>query len=832
LYLNWGIKKLYCAGHFTVWCGWLLLTIIIFHQSTSHALPDDSPPHWTRLNYGVAAIKMKTVCIVDDYWIHTIHIPLPEIPSFDITSPNATTTSCDQACQRLQGIVDATRTLVTTTQGSITDMIQRIHTLVPDIAPVRQPRRRSSRGLFDFIGSASSWLFGLATESSTEELRKHIEDVLLLAKTAADDSARVKDTMVAFTRLANERFETLHAVLNEQQKSHIAMANDIQSLTKDTQLEFNAIIAVTLELARYVQVHDNIQQLEFGVEALIHGQISPRLIDVSNINSAIANATEALRRKSMSLCTLTAKDVYTSQTFDFARHENDLFVRIRLPYTRFAPMVVYKTFVFPIPVPGLQGLTTMLRDFPRWFVHSDSMIGELTELPIMPSIDLHDVIFHNSFRSSCLFAIVNDDTQAVHDFCDFTARKAFIAPSYIRLNVTTYIISNLTRPRSVCKTTRRRRPLSIAPCAPCLITLPCGCSVSSGEAKFTGPSDCTSTARSASVYHGVNLIILQHFYDMNNFTLTGNTLFSPARLNSPTSLHIPLFSDQTSRLLAADESVSYSLNKLTSSLQNDSVVLHSSSDAILYDYLHRLADKQNRFPNFTEAQTWLILLPLPCLLTLFIFYFILYRRFRVLQGVLTLQALLPKTNAFVLRPTSTSLPLPTSPSFMEQWMASVRDHDFVFIVFLIIAFLAIIGLTFGIYRALSHRTYLYLDFNSADSILQLYYFTFPDASRCYTVKMPTEPTLIIFRTYFFFGVLSFKSRPWLLHNTATDRKIPLPSIILIPFWHIKPLQHIMATSCYNIYPLVVHSHEYNYYQPSLTHSPSPPRSVSDIEDVI
>jgi hypothetical protein len=201
------------------------------------------------------------------------------------------------------------------------------------------------------------------------------------------------------------------------------------------------------------------------------------------------------------------KNVYASQTFDFARHENDLCVRIRLPYTRVAPMIVYKTFVFPIPVPGSQGLTTMLRDFPRQLVRSDSMIRELTELPTMPIIDLHDVIFHNSFHSSCLFAIVNDDTQSVHDYCDLTARKAFIAPSYVRLNATTYIISNLTRPRTVCKTTRRRRPLSIEPCAPCLVTLTCGCSVSSGEAKFTGPSDCTSTARSTSVSHGVNLIV-------------------------------------------------------------------------------------------------------------------------------------------------------------------------------------------------------------------------------------------------------------------------------------------------------------------------------------
>jgi hypothetical protein len=117
------------------------------------------------------------------------------------------------------------------------------------------------------------------------------------------------------------------------------------------------------------------------------------------------------------------------------------------------------------------------------------------------------------------------------------------------------------------------------------------------------------------------------------------------------------------------------------------------------------------------VETWLILLPLPCLLTLFILHFIPHLRFRVLQGVLILQALMTKTNAFALRPTITPVPIPTSPSCMVQLIASVRDHDFVFLVFLIIAFLAIIALTFGIYHALSRRTYLYLDFNYTDSIL-------------------------------------------------------------------------------------------------------------------
>jgi hypothetical protein len=29
--------------------------------------------HWTRLNYGVVATKVRTVCLVEDYVTHTVH---------------------------------------------------------------------------------------------------------------------------------------------------------------------------------------------------------------------------------------------------------------------------------------------------------------------------------------------------------------------------------------------------------------------------------------------------------------------------------------------------------------------------------------------------------------------------------------------------------------------------------------------------------------------------------------------------------------------------------------------------------------------------------------
>jgi hypothetical protein len=57
--------------------------------------------HWTRLNYGVVATKTRTVCLVEDYAIHTIRIQLPAPVELNITLENETA-PCDAICVRLR----------------------------------------------------------------------------------------------------------------------------------------------------------------------------------------------------------------------------------------------------------------------------------------------------------------------------------------------------------------------------------------------------------------------------------------------------------------------------------------------------------------------------------------------------------------------------------------------------------------------------------------------------------------------------------------------------------------------------------------------------------
>ena len=79
------------------------------------------------------------------------------------------------------------------------------------------------------------------------------------------------------------------------------------------------------ELASYVSLHDSVQELELGIEDLIRGQLTPRMISVEELGEAILNVSEALGVKGKTqfrLCQTSPQDVYRNPSYDFVRHEN------------------------------------------------------------------------------------------------------------------------------------------------------------------------------------------------------------------------------------------------------------------------------------------------------------------------------------------------------------------------------------------------------------------------------------------------------------------------------------------------------------------------------
>jgi hypothetical protein len=807
-----GVLKFYCAGATDRRSCWIR-RIVILTSCFAWASAGETPGFWTRINYGVVATKTKTVCLIDDYATHTIEIKLPTATPTNITTENFSG-PCDPLCHRLRSIANLTRLLTASMQNSVTQSLERLYSLVPDTDEPTSNQRRKTRALFSLGGRISSYLFGTATETQVQQVRKEIADQKLMSETALADGTRTRQAVAEFTQLTNRRLSNMHVVLNDQQINIAAIAQRLRVMSDNTFAWTNALLYAIVELSRYITIHDDIMALETGVEALVSAQLTPALISVREIQTILNNLKQTLSANGQKLCAKTPQDVFESKSFQFLRHKNSLYIRLLFPYTRYPAMAIYRTTVLPLPVTGNQQLVTELKNFPKWIIQDsdEHFLGHLIAPVQTPVVDLSNVIVHSKQRTSCLAAIFHDDTDAIRRTCEFSTRQTTIDPIYLKLNASTYIVHNLTNPQLLCAGANIR-PIANKTCIPCIVTVGCSCVLKAEEARIGASQDCRRNPENTTIlFSSYNAAVLKEFYDLTNQSLQGDHLVPFEKLTEPQPLEIPFFSSNVTQLLAADDSLAYSLNKIARSLQNASSVLHSPTEAVLFQYMRQMAQTAASFPNFNSIETWLILTPLPCIAILVTATIFLHRRIQVLTLALTIAA--PRAQAFDLRTPMPTPAISTTPSPLIQWIETFRQHDFILISLMIVVLISLIFISIALHHAVTRHSFLYIDLSTARHVVQLKFFRLPDSTRCYAVTLPRQNTQLAFRSYFFFGVVAFTSQPWTLSHSLTKKQIKLPRILLIAPWKLRILHQIFASDQYTANPLVIHTHEYAYTRPT------------------
>jgi hypothetical protein len=374
-----------------------------------------SPSYITRLNYGFAAVKVRPISVVEDYYRFTLRLPLPRRhKTTNVTSPY----TCETAslCNRMRVLEFATGNLSVNMREAITTMINGLYDLVPDIdarASWSNAQGRSTRGLIDGAGQLQSWLFGVATEAQLDQFKDEIDKLMELTQASAAASDRVRLGLVTLTKLENSRIDKLHSVLQEQQKTMGEVYAQIRALGDSNYMEYSALTYIAQEIAKYIEVQRNVQQVELGVEALLQGQLSPKLLSVELVTQILQNVTRELEQSAYYLCYQTPQDLYESRHFDYARHANDIIIRLRLPYSKYRPLNLYRTMTIPMKVNGQQGFVTQLQDVPKYFVSSlaQNLVGEISEIPSFTVVETYEVKWHTENTQSCLYHLMRDETE-------------------------------------------------------------------------------------------------------------------------------------------------------------------------------------------------------------------------------------------------------------------------------------------------------------------------------------------------------------------------------------------------------------------------------------
>jgi hypothetical protein len=147
----------------------------------------------SRLNYGLVALKNKRVCVTEGYVTHTFHIVLPPREPIVVSEPKLNNTECDDICSKIKGLNEGLEELTINVRQVITNLIDKIYQFIPDINKPFVKRTRQPRALVGVVGDFLSFLFGSATNTDVERLRKEIlasKDLVGMAAAEAIRRAR------------------------------------------------------------------------------------------------------------------------------------------------------------------------------------------------------------------------------------------------------------------------------------------------------------------------------------------------------------------------------------------------------------------------------------------------------------------------------------------------------------------------------------------------------------------------------------------------------------------------------------------------------------------
>jgi len=124
-----------------------------------------------------------------------------------------------------------------------------------------------------------------------------------------------------------------------------------------------------------------------------------------------------------------------------------------------------------------------------------------------------------SVQNTCLSALLQNDRQRITELCQFHLRPERLLPSLIPLTPATRFRHDVSSIVYICKC---KRSVDSG-------CLQCQCSIDTSVC-FIPPrlTDCISTGNNVTMYHTVNLAVLQSFFaDEHLGSLLGDTFTSP-----------------------------------------------------------------------------------------------------------------------------------------------------------------------------------------------------------------------------------------------------------------------------------------------------------------
>jgi len=518
----------------------------------------------SRLNYGVVFRQQHPLRIITGEWTHVFVSQLPDPPVVnnlvDLRRFNCSDVHNTSAatCMSFEPLLNTLLSLHQISVSRVRSVVSQLYASLPE-----SYHNRPVRGLFDLGGQILHSLFGVATDQQIDAIRDTARQTLSSNADALRQWQKHANAMSSFMSVANERLDNIAGVLRDHDQLVHNVLRSVSRLDNDISILRTLVESAVYNITNFISVLNELDDIRIAVEDLVHGQLSPVLVPPRVLERALLDLHDDLFRSGLSLTASiihgdVVADFYRLHNFVAARQGTKLLIAVKFPLSSApSPYTLYEIQSFPVPVPGLGNTAhvTQIVNLPYGVAFLSTVShSEYIIFPTKP--DLTDRFFFFGYHQShlmrrfsvhntCVSALLQNDRQRITELCQFHLRPESLLPSLIPLTPTTVFVTNVSSIVSICK---RKRSVDSG-CLHCQVTVPCHCSIDTSVG-FIPPrlTDCISSGDNVTMYHTVNLAVLQSFFaDEHLGSLLGDTL-----LHRPLPVDLPEFRiflpNDTSRL--------------------------------------------------------------------------------------------------------------------------------------------------------------------------------------------------------------------------------------------------------------------------------------------
>jgi uncharacterized ferritin-like protein (DUF455 family) len=140
------------------------------------------------------------------------------------------------------------------------------------------------------LGDFLHWLAGVSTDSDIQEIHHVMDKIKKGTELVASEMTRTKQGFLTASTLMNDRLQKMHSALDDEMKQLHTVHQQVKAQHATASIEMNAITFMADEISRFVQVYNDLFNLELAVESLAHQTLSPSLIAPSQIKSSSNNS--------------------------------------------------------------------------------------------------------------------------------------------------------------------------------------------------------------------------------------------------------------------------------------------------------------------------------------------------------------------------------------------------------------------------------------------------------------------------------------------------------------------------------------------------------------